>query len=147
MGIGPVEYLVVKFPGSKFTGEIAPALQALVDSGTVRVLDLAFVTKDADGSTAAVELENSGSDIFQAFEQITGETGGLLNDEDLMTAAESLEPGSSAALLVWEDVWATRFVEALERAGAELVTIERIPRDIVKAALEFAEADKAPAGA
>jgi hypothetical protein len=146
MGIGPVEYLVVKFPGSKFTGEIAPALQALVDSGTVRVLDIAFVTKDTDGSTAAIELENSGSDVFQAFEQITSQTGGLLNEEDLMSAAEGLEPGSSAALLVWEDVWATRFVEALEAADAELVDIQRIPRDIVMAALDFEESSKRAGG-
>ena len=141
MSIGPVEYLVVKFPGSKFTGQIAPALADLIEAGTVRVLDLAFVTKEADGSTAAFEMENLESDVFQAFEKLTDGRGGLLNEEDLQNAAEQLEPGSSAALLVWEDVWATRFVEALEAADAELVSIERIPREIVKAALDFAEAN------
>jgi len=142
MGIGPVEYLVVKFPGSRFTGEIAPALDDLVKSGIVRVIDLAFVTKDADGNVASVEMENVDSDVFQAFERIAGERGGLLNEEDLRAAGDELEPGSSAALLVWEDVWAARFAQALENAGAELVTIQRIPRDIVKAALEFAEAER-----
>ena len=147
MSIGPVEYLVVKFPGSKFTGQIAPALADLIEAGTVRVLDLAFVTKDADGSTAAFEMENLESDVFQAFEKLTDGRGGLLNEEDLTNAADQLDPGSSAALLVWEDVWATRFVEALEAADAELVSIERIPREIVKAAMEFAEANQEPATA
>jgi len=147
MGIGPVEYLVVKFPGSKFTGKIAPALEDLVKSGIIRVIDLAFVTKDAEGNVAAIELENSGSEIFQAFESITEEHGGLLNEADLQAAGDELEPGSSAALLVWEDIWATRFTEALEGAGAELVTIQRIPRDIVKAALEYAETERVGAGA
>lgn len=141
MGIGPVEYLVVKFPGNKFTGQIAPALGDLVDAGIVRILDLAFVTKDAEGNVSAVEMENAGSDIFAAFEKLTDGRGGLLNEEDLITAADELEPNSSAALLVWEDVWATRFVHALEAADAELITIQRIPRDIVKAALEYAEAN------
>ena len=145
MGIGPVEYLVVKFPGSKFSGEIAPALDDLVKSGIVRVIDLAFVTKDADGNVTAVEMENAGSDVFQAFESLAVEHGGLLSDADLMSAGDELEPGSSAALLVWEDVWAARFAQALENAGAEMVTIQRIPRDIVKAALEFAATE--PIGA
>lgn len=142
MGIGPVEYLVVKFPGSRFTGEIVPALDDLVKSGTIRIIDLAFVTKDADGNIDAVEMENADSDVFQAFESIAEEHGGMLNEADLMAAGEELEPGSSAALLVWEDVWATRFVDALEKAHAELVTIQRIPRDVVMAALEFAEAER-----
>jgi uncharacterized membrane protein len=147
MGIGPVEYLVVKFPGSRFTGEIAPALDDLVKSGIVRIIDLAFVTKDAAGNVAAVEMENAGSEIFRAFESLAEEHGGLLSDADLMAAGDELEPGSSAALLVWEDVWAARFAQALENAGAELVTIQRIPRDIVKAALEFAAAETAGATA
>jgi uncharacterized membrane protein len=137
MDIGPVEYLVVKFPGSQFTGEIAPALGDLVDAGLVRIIDLAFVTKDAEGNVASVEMENADSSVFQAFERLTAEHGGLLNDDDILGAGEQLEPGSSAALLVWEDVWATRFVQTLENANAELITIQRIPREIVKAALEY----------
>jgi len=141
MSIGPVEYLVVRFPGSHFSGEIAPALQDLVDSGTVRVLDLAFVTKDADGKMAAFEMDNAGSEVMQAFEAIAGNTMGLLNDEDLMAAGDSLEPGDSAALLVWEDLWAARFADALAGANAELLDIQRIPRELVMAAVEFAEAN------
>ena len=83
MGTGPVEFAVIGFPGNKFTGEIAPALGELVDAGTIRILDLAFVTKDADGNAAAVEIEDTDSSIFQAFEQIGAERGGLLNAEDL----------------------------------------------------------------
>lgn len=147
MGIGPVEYLVVKFPGNKFTGEIAPALDDLVKSGIVRIIDLAFVTKDADGNVAAVEMENTDSEVFQAFEAIAADHGGLLSDADLMSAGDELEPGSSAALLVWEDVWAARFAETLRNAGAELITIQRIPRDLVEAALEFAEAERVGASA
>lgn len=141
MSIGPVEYLVVRFPGSHFSGEIAPALQDLVDAGTVRVLDLAFVTKDADGRIAAFELDNAGSEVMQAFEALAGNTMGLLNDEDIMAAGGALEPGDSAALLVWEDLWATRFTEALEGADAELLDIQRIPRELVMAAVEFAESN------
>jgi hypothetical protein len=141
MSIGPVEYLVVRFPGSHFSGQIAPALQDLVDAGTVRVLDLAFVTKDADGRIAAFELDNAGSEVMAAFESLAGNTMGLLNDEDIMAAGGSLEPGDSAALLVWEDLWATRFTEALESADAELLDIQRIPRELVMAAVEFAESN------
>jgi uncharacterized membrane protein len=145
MDIGPVEYLVVKFPGSKFTGEIAPALADLVEAGLVRIIDLAFVTKDDGGNVASIEMENADSDVFQAFENITAEHGGLLNEEDLLSAAAELEPGSSAALLVWEDVWATKFVQALENANAELITIQRVPREIVKAAIDYDAATRASA--
>ena len=139
MSIGPVEYLVVRFPGSHFHGKIAPALQDLVDSGTVRVLDVAFVTKDAEGAMAAFEMDNLDSEVMQAFASLSGNLSGLLNDQDLMAAADRLEPGDSAALLVWEDLWAARFADALEDADAELLDIQRIPRDLVQAAIEFTE--------
>jgi Family of unknown function (DUF6325) len=137
MTIGPVEYLVVAFPGNKFNGEIAPALRDLIDSGTVRVLDLAFVMKDADGSVVGGELEDAGSEVMQAFNALTIERGGLLNDDDLVDIGDALEPNSSAAILVWEDLWATRFADAIADSGGVLVDIQRIPRDVVQAAIDF----------
>ena len=82
MGIGPVQYMVVAFPGNKFKGEIAPALEELVKSGTIRIIDLAFVIKAEDGSMTGIELEDVGSDIFQAFECLTAERGGFVSEED-----------------------------------------------------------------
>ncbi len=138
MGIGPVEYMVVAFPGNKFKGEIIPALQELVESGTIRIIDLAFVHKDEAGDVVAVELEDEGSEIFQAFQAVTMDRDGLVNDDDLMDIGAALDANSSAAILVWEDVWATRFANAVEGAGGVLVDIQRVPREIVQAAIEYA---------
>jgi hypothetical protein len=147
MGTGPVEFAVIGFPGNKFKGEIAPALGALVDAGTIRILDLAFVTKDADGNAAAVEIEDTDSAIFQAFEQIGAERGGLLNAADLEAAAEVLEPNSSAAIIVWEDLWAKDLVGALQRADAVVIERHAVPYELVQAAIAFAEENKAGAPA
>ena len=143
MGIGPVEYMVVAFPGNKFKGEIAPALEDLVRSGTIRIIDLAFAIKDADGNVSGIELENTGSDVFQAFESLASERGGFVTEDDLHAVASGLEPNSSAALLVWEDVWATRLADAIVGAGGQLVDIQRVPRDLVQAALDWAEENRA----
>jgi hypothetical protein len=140
MGIGPVEYMVVAFPGNKFKGEIAPALRELIESKTIRVIDLAFVHKDGNGDVAAVELEDEGSDVFQAFDALTAERGGLINQDDLMSIASALDPESSAAILVWEDLWAVRFKEAVINAGGVLVDIQRVPYEIVDAAIAYKEA-------
>ena len=137
MGIGPVEYLVVAFPGNKFNGEVAPALRDLIDSNTIRVLDLAFVMKDVDGNVVGAELEDAGSDVMQAFNALTIERGGLLNDGDLVDIGEALDANSSAAILVWEDLWAKRFADAVADSGGVLVDIQRIPRDVVQAAIDF----------
>ena len=147
MGIGPVQYMVVAFPGNKFKGEIAPALEDLVRSGTIRIIDLAFILKDADGSMAGMELEDVGSDVFQAFESLTAERGGFVSEEDLQAVAGALEPNSSAAILVWEDLWATRFADALVNAGGELLDIQRVPRELVEEAIAWAEENKTPATA
>ncbi|HEY6609076.1 MAG TPA: DUF6325 family protein [Candidatus Limnocylindria bacterium] len=138
MGVGPVEYMVVAFPGNKFNGQIAPALKDLIDSGTIRVIDLAFVLKDGDGSVVGAELEDTDSEVFQAFQSLAIERGGLLNDDDLIDIGDALEPNSSAAVLVWEDLWAKRFADAVADSGGVLVDIARIPRDIVQAAIDYA---------
>jgi hypothetical protein len=133
--------MVVAFPGNQFKGEIAPALKDLIDSGTIRVIDLAFVMKDAEGNVAGVELEDAGSKVFEAFHSLTIERGGLINDDDMMDIGEALDANSAAAILVWEDLWATRFAEAVRGAGGVLVDIQRIPHEIVQAAVDYAAAN------
>jgi hypothetical protein len=145
MAIGPVEYMVVAFPGNKFKGEIAPALGDLVESGTIRIIDLAFVHKDEAGDVVAVELEDEGSGVFNAFKTLAAERGGLINDDDLMDIGAALDANSSAAVLVWEDVWATRLADAIAGAGGVLVDIQRVPRDIVQAAIDFAASESVEA--
>jgi len=142
MSIGPVEYLIVTFPGNRFKGEIVPALAELVEAGTIRIIDLAFVLKDADGAVVTAELGDLDSDVFKAFDALSPESLGLLNEEDLAAAGEELEPNSSAALLVWEDVWATKLRDAILNAGGEVLDLERVPYEVVQAAVEFAHANK-----
>jgi hypothetical protein len=130
--------MVVAFPGNQFNGDVAPALKELIDSGTIRVIDLAFILKDADGNVVGAELEDAGSEVFQAFQSLTIERGGLLNDDDLVEIGDALDPNSSAAVLVWEDLWAKRFADAVADSGGVLVDIARIPRDVVQAAIDYA---------
>ena len=134
--IGPVEYMAVSFPGNKFKGEIVPALKELVDSGTVRIIDLAFVTKDAEGNVLAIEVEELDSDAGKAFAALQAEIGDLVNADDLKAVGEVLEPNSSAAVLVWEDVWAAKLATAISNAGGILLDLERVPREVVQAALK-----------
>jgi hypothetical protein len=141
MPIGPVEYLVVAFPGNKFKGEIVPALQELEQSGTVHILDLAFVRKDADGSLLTLELADLADDESAPFDLVDGEVGGLMSQDDLLLAAEMLPENSSAALLVWENTWAARFTQAVRNAGGQVLANERIPHDAVMAALEAASTE------
>jgi hypothetical protein len=143
--IGPVQYLAVGFPGNKFTGNITPALKELVESGTIRIIDLAFVGKDADGNVVSMELEELGSDAGKAFEALQAEVGDLVNEEDLKLIGEGLEPNSSAAVLVWEDVWAVKFTSAIREAGGVLIDIQRIPHDVVQAALDWSSQKQATA--
>jgi hypothetical protein len=140
MGIGPVEYMVVAFPGNQFKGEILPAIAEQVEAGTIRIIDLAFVSKDANGDVTALEVSDLDSEIGQALHGLLGdEKGGLLNDEDIMAVAEEMEPNFSAGLLVWEDVWATKIKNSIIDAGGELWDLERVPYQVVDAAIEWAE--------
>jgi hypothetical protein len=139
--IGPVEYLIVAFPGNKFRGEIAPALASLVQSGTIRIIDVAFVGKDENGEVATFELTDIDPDVREGFENMGVEVTGLFNEEDLAAAAEELEPNSSAALLVWEDVWATEVAQAMRDAGGVVYDFGRLPHDVVQAAREYALAN------
>ena len=136
--IGPVDYMIVAFPGNQFKGEIAPALADLVEAGTIRIIDLAFVGKNEDGEAVAFELTELDPDVRQGLENMGVEVGGLLNDDDLTSTAEALPPNTSAALLVWENVWARDVKQAIANAGGELVSFERVPHEVVTAAREFA---------
>ena len=136
--IGPVDYFLVGFPGNQFRGEIGPAITDLVEAGTVRVIDIAFVGKDADGKTVAMELSELDPDVQAGLEKAGVAASGLFSDDDLMRAAEGLEPNSSAALLVWENVWARKVAQAIRDAGGVPLAFERIPHDVVQAAREWA---------
>ena len=130
MTIGPVEYIIVGFPGNQFNGQIAPELVDLVESGTIRILDLIFIGKDADGSVVAFEIDEL--DAAAGFVGLDGEVGGLISAADVEYAAAALEPNSSAALLIWEDVWAARFAEAVRKSGGVLLEGARMPHELVE---------------
>ncbi len=135
--IGPVEYMIVSFPGNRFTGEIAPALAKLVESNTIRIIDLAFVSKGADGEVAAFELSDLDEEVRRGLDALGLEGSGFLGEEDLMDAAADLEPNSSAAMLLWEDIWAAELADALRGAGGDLVALGRLPHDVVMEAREY----------
>jgi hypothetical protein len=142
--IGPVDYAIIAFPGNKFRGEIAPAIADLIEDGTIRVIDIAFVSKDGDGNTLAMELTELDPDVQEGLEKLDIEVGGLFPEEDLVDIAENLEPNTSAALILWENVWARNVAQAMRDAGGVLVAFERLPHDAVQAARELAlEAAKA----
>ena len=136
--IGPVDYMIVAFPGNKFRGEIGPALAELVEAGTIRIIDIAFVGKDANGDTVAFELTELDPEVQKGLDNLGIEVGGLFNEDDLADAGDALEPNSSAALLVWENVWAREVGQAMRNAGGELVAFERLPHDVGQAAREWA---------
>ena len=140
--IGPVDYAIIVFPGNRFTGEIAPAIADLVEGGTIRIIDTAFVGKDPDGNTVSMELTELDPDVQKGLEKAGIEVGGLFNEDDLMKAAEGLEPNTSAALLVWENVWAGKVAQAMRDAGGVLVAFERLPHDVVQEARDWALANR-----
>jgi uncharacterized membrane protein len=136
--IGPVDYLVVGFPGNKFQGEIAPAIGELVNAGTIRVIDAAFVGKDEEGTAVTMEMTELDPEVQAALDKLGVEVGGLLNEDDLMDVAAALEPNSSAAMLVFENVWARKTAQAMRDAGGILLAFERLPHEVVQAAREWA---------
>jgi hypothetical protein len=134
MPLGPVDYLVVEFPGNRMTGEALPMLLDLVDQGIIRVLDLAFVRKDADGSVSGISVTDLDSDGAADVGIFDDAASGLLDDEDLADAASVLEPGNAAGIVVYENTWAAPFAAALRRSGAQLVASGRIPMPALLAA-------------
>ncbi|MFI1168802.1 DUF6325 family protein [Streptomyces sp. NPDC020801] len=142
--MGPVDYLVIEFPGNGMTGESFPLLVDLVERGIIRIIDLTFVRKDADGSVTALELTDLGDELdLSVFE---GASAGLLDQGDLDEAGAALEPGNSAAVLVYENVWAAPLARQLRRSGAQLVAGGRIPVQALLASLDATEGSPPPGG-
>src|SRR5262245_16575901 len=139
--LGPVDYIVVEFPGSQFNGEIAPTLVDLVDRGIIRVLDLIMIRKGDDGSYEAFEIAEIEDSELGELRQMEAEIAELLSADDVANVAEALEPGSTAGLLVYENAWAAPFASAVRRAGGQLVASGRIPIQALIAHFEGEDED------
>ena len=141
--LGPVDYLVVEFPAgaSNFTGEMTDELLALVNAGTIRVIDVLILTKNDDGSVDAIELEDL--DDLGELQTIEAELAQMLAEEDVEYLAAAMDPGSVAGVLIWENLWAAPFASAARRAGGQLIANGRIPIQAIIAAVEADEADEA----
>jgi hypothetical protein len=135
MAVGPVDVYIIGFPGNKFTGRIAPAIMELVENGTIRILDLLFVMKDADGIGTTLEAQDLDED-GAAFVDINVAQPGALGPEDAEEVSDDLPAGSAAMLVAFENLWAGRLVDALQAADAVVIDSIRIPVDVVQAALE-----------
>jgi uncharacterized membrane protein len=131
--VGPVEYVVIQFPGNQFKGEIAPAISGLVDRGLVRIIDLVFVKKDSDGDVSYFEFDELAE--AATFGHIDAEVDGVVSDADISEIAAAVPLDSSALLIVWEDLWASELATAVRDAGGELVAGGRVPHDQLVTAL------------
>jgi len=138
--LGPVDYVVVEFPAgaTSFTGEMAAELRKLVESRTIRVIDVLILTKDADGSVEATELSDIGE--LGELQAIEAELAELLAADDVAHLAAAMEPGSTAGVLIWENLWAAPFASAARRSGGQLIADGRIPLQAIIASIEADEA-------
>lgn len=140
MSLGPVELLVIEFPGNQFRGEIAPTLKTLIDQGTIRIIDLVFVLRDELGGIHSRELTEVDPDIILTWDPLVDDVLGLLSSEDVEQLGQALSPNSSAALMLFENTWATEFRDALVRANGRLVMNERIPKVVIDELVASSEA-------
>jgi hypothetical protein len=138
--IGPVDVAVILFEGNKFNGDVAPALAELNSNGTVRIIDLAFVRKGADGTTSVFEAADT--EVADAYEGVYENQFDLLSDEDLAEIADELEADSSALVIVWENSWAARIAAAIRDSRGRLISQDRIPRETVLQAIADLELDQ-----
>ena len=134
---GPIELLVLRFPGNNFRGEIAPELANLVDAGIIRVIDIVFLIKES-GEVRVLEINDLDEDTYAVWDPIVADITSLLSDDDVQHLAGAIEDNSSAAIMLFENTWATRFVDAVLRANGELVLNERIPRRVIEEVLAAA---------
>ncbi|MET7451999.1 DUF6325 family protein [Streptomyces sp. NPDC005574] len=141
--VGPIDYLVVEFPGNRMTGEGFPLLVDLVDRGLIRILDLLFVRKEEDGSVTGMEIADLTGDGELDLAVFEGASSGLLDQDDIAEAGTALQPGSSAGILVYENLWAAPFATALRRGGARMVASGRIPVPALLDTLESLDATEA----
>jgi hypothetical protein len=137
--LGPIDYLIVEFPGNKMTGDGFAILLDLVDRGVIRIIDLLFVRKDDDGTTTVLELADLDGDGTLDLAVFEGASSGLIGEDDVEQAGSVLEPGSSAGILIYENRWAAPFAAALRRGGAQLIARGAIPLDELAASLDAAE--------
>jgi hypothetical protein len=137
--MGPVDYLIVEFPGNKMTGEGIPLLLDLVEKGTIRIIDLAYFRKDLDGTITTVKIEDMDEEGAALFEVFEGASSGLLDNEDFAEAANAIEPGNSAGIIMYENRWAAPLATAWRRGGAQVVAYGRIPVNEMMATLGVAE--------
>jgi hypothetical protein len=136
MSLGPVEYVVIEFPGNRFSGEIAPALAELVQNGDIRIIDLLFIKKDADGGVEWFEIDDLDDVERGPFGDLERDENDLVSEEDVALVAQALEPNSSAGLLIWENRWAAGFAQAVRNANGRVVERQQIPFEIVEAAFQ-----------
>jgi Family of unknown function (DUF6325) len=137
--MGPVDIVVIEFPDGVHKGEAAPLLIDLVDRGIIRILDLMFVRKDEDGTVSGLEIADLDGDGVADFRVFEGASSGLLGDDDRQEAANVLEPGAAALVIMFENRWAAPFAVAMREAGGQLVGFQRIPIQALVAALDAAE--------
>jgi hypothetical protein len=132
MSIGPVEYIAIAFPGNKFSGQIVPAIKELQQSGTIKVLDLVLISKDGDGNVTGVELAEASPEEQASLAALGVHGRNLLGQEDVEDIGAALDPNSTAALMIWENVWAARFAQSLRDADGILIANGRIPVQLVE---------------
>lgn len=133
--LGPIEFLAIEFPGNKFKGEIAPELNALVDSKTIKIIDFVFVMKDEKGNSRFVELESVDRETARFFDRLGIDVSGLISEEDIVHVAASLTPNSSAAFLLVEHLWVKKLRDAILHADGRMVMDERIPVAVIEQAM------------
>lgn len=132
MTFGPIEMLMIRFPGDQISGDLAPALTELVNDGLVHIVDLLFIRKDAAGSVSVFELGDLNPDLAKQYAPLLTDVTELLNEEDAYELADSLENGSSAGIMLFENVWATRFAQAVRASNGEVLLNERIPNNVIE---------------
>ena|SRR5215467_5954789 len=135
MPLGPVEMVVVQFPGHEVEGDIVPAIKELVEQGTIRVIDILFLKKDEQGHVTILEMDEIDDVSFAAFDPIVSEIDGLVSQEDIEQLAATLENNTSAGVMLFEDTWATRLHEAILKEHGKLVLNDRIPHGVIEQAL------------
>jgi hypothetical protein len=131
MSLGPVELLVLKFPGNQFSGEVVPALRQLVESGQIRIIDIIFAHKDDAGELTVLEINDLDDDSYAVFDPVVEDITGMMTVDDARQLAGSIEANSSAALMLFENVWAKRFADAVVASKGEVLLNERIPRAVI----------------
>lgn len=132
MAFGPIELLMIRFPGDQISGDLAPALTQLVDDGLIHIVDMLFIRKDADGRVSVFELGDLSPDVSGQYAPLLNDVTELLNEEDAYELADSLENSTSAGIMLFENIWATRFAQAVRDSSGEVVLNERIPNAVIE---------------